>query len=75
MDSNWCMIQITIGVIGQIEFNVETDQFVMNLMKIAKIHNLTLQPQSLQTNVKILVSYLQIKIFYICTHVKIIFEI
>ena len=56
MDSNWCMIQITIGVIGQIESNVETDQFVMNLMKIAKILNLTLQLQSLQTDVKILVS-------------------
>ena len=41
------MTQMTIGVIGQIELNVETDQFVMNLMKIAKILNLTLQLQSL----------------------------
>ena len=69
------MTQMTIGVIGQIELNVETDQFVMNLMKIAKILNLTLQPQGLQTNVKILVSYLQIKTFYLCTRVKLNFGI
>ena len=43
MDNNWCMIQLTTGVIGQIEFNVVKDPFVMNMMEIAKI--LTQQPQ------------------------------